>query len=114
VREDIRRLEDILQAIEKIEKYQQQGRESFEEDELLQVWIIHHLEIIGEATANLSKEIRAGYPNVPWPQIVGMRNILIHRYFGIDLGLVWQSIERDLPTLKTNVTTALGKLRGND
>jgi uncharacterized protein with HEPN domain len=91
MRDDIRRLEDIQEAIEKIEKHRSEGRSKFDRDEMLQVWITHHLGIIGEAAANISEATRSQYPDVPWKSIIGMRNILVHRYFGIDLNPVWQA-----------------------
>lgn len=65
--------------------------------------IIRKLEIIGEAVKQLSAETRARRPKIPWKQIAGMRDRLTHAYFGVDLGLVWRVIERDLPELETAV-----------
>lgn len=76
------------------------GREAFDKDELIQTWMIHHIEIIGEAASKLSAEFRGRYGDIPWPEIVAMRNIIAHEYFGIDLDTVWQVVERDLPGLK--------------
>ncbi len=78
MRRDRQRLEDILEAIERIEKYASGGRESFDRDELVQTWIVHHLQIIGEAARGLSDEFRSAHPDVPWAQIAAMRNILVH------------------------------------
>ena len=66
MRDDRERLLDILEAIERIEKYTSKGREVFEEDELIQTWVVHHLEIIGEATRALSSEVKQNYPKTPW------------------------------------------------
>ena len=100
MREDRERLKDILEAIEHIEKYAAQGRKTFEQDELIQTWILHHLLILGEATSRISDEFIEKHPNIPWTKITGMRNILIHHYFGIDLEVVWSVVEKDLPDLK--------------
>ncbi len=62
--------------------------------------MIHHLQIIGEAVRGISPEFRAANPDIPWSDIIGMRNILIHHYFGIDRAAVWNVVERDLPALK--------------
>ena len=88
---------DILEAIERIEKYAEEGKEVFEADELSQTWIVHHITTIGEACRSLSNEFQANYANVPWTDIIGMRNILVHHYFGIDTDAVWSVVERDLP-----------------
>ncbi|BER91688.1 hypothetical protein M15_04320 [Atrimonas thermophila] len=79
------RLLDILDAITKIERYAARGREAFERDELIQVWILHHLQIIGEAAARLGRDFCKAHPQVPWAEIIAVRNILVHEYFGIDL-----------------------------
>ena len=85
MRRDRQRLEDISEAIERIEKYSRAGRAAFDRDELVQTWVVHHLQIIGEAVRALSEETRSRRPEIPWAQIAGMRNILVHDYFGIDL-----------------------------
>ena len=107
MRRDRQRLEDILEAIERIEKYASGGRESFDRDELVQTWVLHHLQIIGEAVRGLSDEIRSAHPEIPWAQIAAMRNILVHDYFGIDLEEVWTAVVRDLPQLKAKIAAAL-------
>ena len=85
MRRDEQRLHDILEAIERIDRFTGQGRSLFDADERTQVWVIHHIQIIGEAARALSEDLCARYPQVPWSQIVGMRHILVHDYFGIDL-----------------------------
>ena len=97
MRRDRQRLEDILEAIERIEKYASGGRESFDRDELVQTWVVHHLQIIGEAVRGLSDEIRSAHPDIPWAQIAAMRNILVHDYFGIDLEEVWAAVADEAP-----------------
>lgn len=101
-------LRDILEAIVRIERYRDRGREAFLADELIQVWMVHHLQIIGEAAAQLGRVFHEAHPEVPWPQIVAMRNLLVHAYFGIDLDEVWKTLETDLPELKA----ADGRLLG--
>lgn len=100
MRDDTERLQDILEAITQIERYAIQGQECFRTDELIQVWIVHHLQIVGEAAASLSEEFQAQHTEVPWPAIIAFRNILVHEYFRIDLDTVWRIVERDLPALK--------------
>jgi uncharacterized protein with HEPN domain len=110
MRSERERLLDILEAIERIEKYAEQGKEAFKGDELIQTWIVHHITIIGEACRTLSNDFQAQHANVPWADIVGMRNILIHHYFGIDTEAVWSVVERDLPELKMNIQAILKNL----
>ncbi|HOI62463.1 MAG TPA: DUF86 domain-containing protein [Methanoculleus sp.] len=62
--------------------------------------MIHHLLIIGEAVRGISLEFRTANPDIPWSDIVGMRNVLVHHYFGIDRNAVWNVVEHDLPALK--------------
>jgi len=100
MRDDRERLLDVLEAIERIEKYVSKGREIFENDELIQTWVLHHLQIIGEATRVISSGFKDLHPEVPWAQIGGMRNILVHHYFGVDSAAVWNAVEKDLPALK--------------
>lgn len=105
MRDDRERLQDILEAIEHIEKYAAKGRAVFEQDELIQIWFLQYLQIIGEASRALSTNIRESNPEVPWGKIIGMRNILVHNYFEIDLPIVWNAVERELPELKRQITS---------
>ena len=81
MRDKAERLHDILDAIAHIHRYAEQGRTAFESDELIQVWVVHHLQILGEAASQLGRDFHEANENVPWPQIVAMRNILVHRYY---------------------------------
>jgi uncharacterized protein with HEPN domain len=110
VRDDAERLRDILEAIERIERYAIRGRAAFESDELIQTWVLHHLRIIGEATRALTPTLREQHAHVPWAQIIGMRTVLVHHYFAIDLPIVWSVVERDLPDLKRHVTPLLADI----
>jgi uncharacterized protein with HEPN domain len=86
------------------------GRAAFEQDELIQIWFLRHLQIIGEASRALSTNIRETQPEVPWAKIIGMRNILVHNYFEIDLPVVWNAVERELPELKRQITSIIKEL----
>jgi uncharacterized protein with HEPN domain len=110
LRDDRERLRDIDEAIEKIEKYVSIGYQAFIEDERTQVWIIHHLQVIGEASNHLSDELTEQNPDIPWADIVGLRNILVHQYFGIDLRQVWETAELDMPILKAKVREILQEI----
>ena len=112
MRDDAERLRDILEAVARIERHTLGGRAAFEQDELIQTWVVHHLQIIGEACRALSDDFRKQHPDVPWSQIIGMRNILVHHYFGIDVPVVWNVVERDLPDLKQKVSALLQPLPG--
>ena len=110
MRDDRQRLLDIGEAIQRIEKYASQGRKAFERDELIQNWVLRHLQILGAACRNLSSEFRSHHPEVPWPQVIGMRNILVHHYFEMDVEAVWSAVERDLPNLKQKLQAILQQL----
>lgn len=101
------RLRDIQEAIERITKYTVQGRELFDQNELVQTWVVHHLEIIGEAARSIPQDFKFLHPEIPWKQISGMRNILVHVYFGIDKDIVWAVVERDLPVPRVGVQAIL-------
>jgi uncharacterized protein with HEPN domain len=107
---DRRRLEDILESIDRIEKYAVRGRAAFENEDLVQVWILHHIQIIGEAARKVSGELQQQHPEVPWAQIIAMRNILVHDYFGVDVEEVWAAVQRDIPDLKRKAAAILQDL----
>jgi uncharacterized protein with HEPN domain len=110
LRDDQARLEDILRAIGLIERYARRGRSSFDDDELLQAWMLHHLTVIGEAAVRLSLALREGHPEVSWSGIIGMRNVLVHGYFSIDLEEVWRTVERGVPALREQIEAILREL----
>jgi uncharacterized protein with HEPN domain len=107
MRDDQQRLKDILEAIERIQRRAGTDRKEFDRNELLQVWIVHHLQIIGEAARGVTEATRDSIPEIPWKQIVGMRHILVHHYFGIDLETVWSVVEGDLESLKASLQQVL-------
>jgi uncharacterized protein with HEPN domain len=109
VRDDAAYLRDILEAVDLIEKYASRGRRAYDADELIQTWVVHHLQIIGEAAGKLSEQFREKHAEVPWAVIKAMRNVLVHFYFGVDLEKVWGAIEHDLPVLKSQVAAILGE-----
>lgn len=108
MRDDLERIQDILEAIEKIERHARQGRDAFEKDELLQTWMVHHLQIIGEAAARLTRDFRSSHEEIPWRSIIAMRNILVHGYFEVNMEEVWTTIERDVPDLRRKLQLLIG------
>lgn len=104
-------IQDIFESIEIIEKYARDvSEEEFldKEDNLqMQDAIIRRLEIIGEAVKNLPTDFKENYSEVDWKQIAGMRDILIHEYFGINLERVWETAQKDLPELKEKILKIL-------
>jgi len=112
VRDDRLRLQDIVEAINRIERYSKEGQSAFDRNELIQVWIIHHLQMIGESASAISESFRTRHSDIPWPQIVAIRNILVHEYFGVDPAEIWSAVENDLPNLKTAIQKALRELKG--
>lgn len=107
MRDDKERLRDILEAITQIEKYAVRGEKGFQQNELIQIWIVHHLQIIGEASNSISKKLTNKYLKVPWAEIIAFRNILVHEYFRVDIQAVWKIVDRDLTDLKEQVKTIL-------
>ena len=109
MRSDSERLLDIQEAIKNIDKYAKLGKDEFEKNELIQNWIVRHLQVIGEASSRLSQNFRDSHSEIPWPKIIGMRNVLVHDYFGIDKAIVWAAVENELPSLKTHLEKIINK-----
>ncbi|MGQ9498449.1 MAG: HepT-like ribonuclease domain-containing protein [Desulfotomaculales bacterium] len=104
-------IEHILQSIDLIEEYVASvSREDFIRTIQLQDAVIRRLEIIGEAVKNLSPPLKKRYPDIPWRKIAGMRDILIHTYFGVDLDMTWETVKVSLPELKQRLTGILREI----
>ena len=86
-------------AREAVTLAQGKGRADLDDDRLLELALVRLLEVVGEAASRVPDEDCARYPEIPWPQIVGLRNRLIHGYDAVDLDILWQIIEHDLPPL---------------
>jgi uncharacterized protein with HEPN domain len=94
-------LDDILEAVGRIREYTAgMDREQFSLDRKTQDAVIHNLEVIGEAARNLPDEIKMASSGVAWQKIVGLRNILIHEYFGINIPIIWDIVQNKLGGLE--------------
>ena len=108
MRRDDLYLSDIVEAAGHIATFLgQTDFEGFRQSELVRSAVVQKLAIIGEAAARISDEVKGRYPQIPWPQIVAFRNILIHAYFGIDWNQVWKAARVDCPALRREVTHIL-------
>lgn len=104
-------LQHILDATDRVRQYLGSMDEaSFLDNSLVQDGVIRQLEIIGEATKRLPDDLRRKYPQVPWADIAGMRDKLVHDYFGVDLDKVWLTANDDLSALKSEVVKILAEL----
>lgn len=92
----------VLDSIHAIQAYLgDYSKDNFEKDRLKQSAVIRELEVIGEAVKNVSEKTKKMYPSIAWKQIAGMRDKLIHHYFGVDIDTIWKTIEKDIPILKS-------------
>jgi uncharacterized protein with HEPN domain len=110
MKEDRIYLLHVLDAIRYILEYTAAGKESFFTDRKTQDAVVRNLEIIGEAIKRVSSPLKDAHPEISWKPIAGMRDKLIHDYFGINLRLVWDVVERDLPALQLKLTQLLEAL----
>lgn len=101
-------LTHIRDRLDRVVRFTVDGREAFFEDPRTQDAVVRNLEIVGEATKRVSAATKAQAPDVPWKVIAGMRDKLIHEYFGVNLEIVWQVVEREVPTLLRAVNRLLG------
>lgn len=104
-------VEDILESMDKIERYTHDlTYETFEKNDMVVDAVIRNLEIIGEASKNIHEDIRGKYPDIPWKRMVGLRNIAIHEYFGVDLTIIWEIITRNLPETRSEIELMLNNI----
>ncbi len=92
-------LRHILEAIQRVLEYTAAGPEAFRQDLRTQDAVIRNLQVIGEATKNVSARMRGAHPEVPWKSMAGMRDRVVHDYFGISLDIVWDVVQNHLPPL---------------
>ncbi|MBL8163869.1 MAG: DUF86 domain-containing protein [Anaerolineae bacterium] len=110
MRDDRAFVEDMLARIELVTEFTRDGKAAFVESRMMQEAVIRGLEVIGEASRNVSEPLRAAHPEVPWRQIAAFRNFVIHVYWEIKVERIWEIVENDLPTLKTQLETLLAAL----
>lgn len=103
-------LSGILECIAWIESYTAEGHEAFLQNRMMQDAVVRNLEVIGEATKQLSLSIRESYLDVPWIRIAGLRDVLIHDYVRVNPEEVWRVVEQNLPELKANINAILQTL----
>ena len=108
------RLKHILESIEEIEMaVNGLNYEAFVENHVVRIAVVKWIEIIGEASVNISGELKAKYPGTDWPAIKGMRNIVVHEYFGIKYDLIWEVATEHLPGMKNQIKIILNGLMDN-
>ncbi|HLI33080.1 MAG TPA: DUF86 domain-containing protein [Solirubrobacteraceae bacterium] len=94
-------------AIDRVLQYTDPGRDAFFADPMMQDAVVRNLEIVGEAAKRVSPSLQAQAPNVPWREMAGMREKLVHDYFGVDLALVWNVVEGELPKARAHINAIL-------
>jgi uncharacterized protein with HEPN domain len=104
-------LDHILECISWIERFTAEGREAFFKDRKTQSAVLRELQTLAESTERLSEEFKTRHPQIPWRNIAGFRNILVHDYLGIKLDRVWEIIDVDLRSLKTRLSQAIEEKR---
>ena len=103
-------LDDILEATTRIEKYTKElTLEKFKKDNLVIDGVVRNLEIIGEAVKNIPADVKDKHPDIEWKKIAGLRDILAHEYFGIDIEILWDIVDNKLPELKKEISRLLKK-----
>ena len=103
-------IKHIIESIELVESFSRHvTKDKLEKNKLRQSAILRQLEIIGEAAKNIPKEFTDKYKHIEWQKIIGLRDKLIHHYFGVDINIVWEVVDKDLPNLKRKLLEILDK-----
>jgi uncharacterized protein with HEPN domain len=105
---------DILNTINSVEKFTQEcDFDSFSKDEKTKFAVMYAIQIIGEASNKILINLQNKYPQIPWQDVRGMRNLIVHEYFGVNLLVIWNTIKNDLPSLKPVIEDMLKYLNTN-
>lgn len=104
-------LQDMLESLEKIERYTAGLTfERFAQDDRTVDAVVRNLEVIGEAARQIPSEVRERYPEVPWRRVIGLRNVVVHEYFAVDVEIVWTVVRQSLPELKEALRRMMAEL----
>ncbi len=104
MKDDALYLQHVQECIGRIEQYTQAGRSAFLTSALIQDGVLRNLQTLGQSVLKLSDALKAAHPAVDWKSIVGLRNVLVHDYLGVNVVRIWEIGERDLPDLKAKIT----------
>ncbi len=114
-KDDRTRLRHMLEAVQEATAFARgRTREDLNRDRMLVLSLVKEIEIVGEAASQLSQEAREQLPGVPWVDIIGMRNRLVHAYFDINLNILWKTVQNDLPPLITELAKLNIDLENNE
>ena len=103
MKEDAVYVRHILECIDRIEQYTNEGHAAFLASTLIQDGVIRNLQTLGQSALKLSDALKSAHPEVDWKSIVGLRNVLVHDYLGVNVARIWEIVEHDLPDLKAKV-----------
>ncbi|SDX75896.1 Uncharacterized conserved protein, contains HEPN domain [Allochromatium warmingii] len=100
MKDDTVYIDHMLECIERIFEYTQQNKDQFYKSTLVQDAVVRNLQVMAESSQRLSPDEKLKYPEIPWREIAGFRNILVHDYLGLDLDVIWSVVEQDIPALR--------------
>jgi len=104
----------ILECLERIKEFTEAGKDAFMVSHLIQDAVLRNLQTMAESTQRLSDAVKATPPHIPWEEISGFRNVLVHDYLGIDLEIVWDIMQHEIRELKTVIQAMLAGLSGDE
>ena len=110
MKDDIPYLLHIRECISRIQSFTGEGRKAFFADTMIQDAVIRNLQVLAESTQRLSESTKASHPEVPWHEISGFRNVVVHGYLGIDLNQIWHIVEHNLAELQIQIQAMLQNL----